>query len=121
MTNLPNPDFLPHGAVHDDVTIHAQRPAAPSPGPFKVDLFAIRSANDDLIAFMSRHAGGSPESEAANARLLAAAPELLAAAKAVMARAIDIDHYADFGVPCPGCAATNLINAAIAKAEGRRS
>ena len=52
--------------------------------------------------------GRSPEQQA-NARLIAAAPELLEALHAML------DEHAD----CKGCDASNLAFAAIAKAEGR--
>lgn len=64
----------------------------------------------------------APEETAANARLIAAAPDLLAALKAY------VDWFggahvqgcpADDTCDCPGSAVNGLVDAAIAKAEGR--
>lgn len=105
-----------------------------TPGPWKVIKSEMhgepmlyvgtpQSTTDFTLGGLEKHAayilGGCPSETEANARLIAAAPELLAAAKLVMLvnpgavylNGTDGERYAEF----------DKLAAAIAKAEGNES
>lgn len=89
-----------------------------TPGPWKATALhgdskrAVTNADNVLVAdcYADTHEDlGLPVEYKANARLIAAAPDLLDAVYALL------DEHAD----CKGCHASELAFAAIAKAEGR--
>jgi len=89
-----------------------------TPGPWQVTMLhgeparAVTNRDNVLVAdcYPDTHEDLQlPQSYQANARLIAAAPEMLEALHAML------DEHAD----CKGCDASDLAFAAIAKAEGR--
>jgi len=68
--------------VNFDVTV-TPITGSPSPGPWHVDRNHIRNAEDDALASVPFTLGD--EQDAANARLMAAAPDLLAALRELLA------------------------------------
>lgn len=97
-----------------------------TPGPWKVgrsirsrlmgsdQVVEIQDQRDQMVALLYTDNRGGDE-DGANARLLAAAPDLLAALKAVVSRH---DGYQDGLGPCV-CEGHVAARAAIAKAEGQ--
>ena len=96
-----------------------------SPGPWSVEYSEatkVKATDDSTLAFLghlNRRGRRSPEQVGANARLIAAAPDLLAALEAMVAAArrggdpqVSIDEE---------CDAWQLIDHAIAKAKGEGS
>lgn len=75
------------------------------------DHVAISGGRDFACAVMQ----GNYETDSANARLIAAAPDLLAALK----EAIEWCHMGHGDFPARGCGLCKPMHAAIAKAEGR--
>ena len=98
-----------------------------TPGPWKtqthisLDRLEIRDADGRRIAVCAMDFPMSAKTHDANARLIAAAPELLAA----LAEAVDEleqmhrHYYGNCPGGCPACVAIDKARAAIAKAEGR--
>jgi hypothetical protein len=103
------------GAVMSDLTVGR---ITFSPGPWKADCFLVTSQDGKPVC----HTGGTrylgvtpqPNEAEANAQLIAAAPELLASAKAVLAQ---YGPPADYDEPVAQL--WRDLQAAIAKAEGR--
>lgn len=71
--------------------------AAHTPGPWSFDgppdNHIIWSGQSERVAFMAHSNGSYPERDTANARLIAAAPELLEALEAICA--MQSQHYGD--------------------------
>ena len=99
---------------------------AHTPGPWRVEededglyirMEAYRGQDEYLVVYASP----IPEQREADAHLIAAAPELLAACKAVLSD-VSLDVYrgaaADRGRMTPAEAAFALLRAAIARANG---
>jgi hypothetical protein len=107
----------------------AGRPCAHTPGPWTVDngvniirngtqptgLFQVASCHD----FTTRQIDGSREEREANARLIAAAPELLAQCKEFVRLLQDVPRPADTVLAAKLGKAFVEGMTAIAKAEGR--
>jgi len=98
-----------------------------TPGPWEVDREQggggrfVRDRHRTLIAD-AFHKTVPIDERAANARLIAAAPELLAALKAYVEWFGGAHVHgcpADDTCDCPGAAVNALVNNALAKAEGR--
>lgn len=114
----------PNTAVQNDL---ATRPAH-TPGPWRSRLStnAAKALNVEAgtlghnIALVNRHGNKNLQEAAANARLIAAAPDMLAALKAVVAHedraAADMR---EMGADVPELPWMPQVKAAIAKAEGR--
>lgn len=88
-----------------------------TPGPWKVDKYIDSgkpslsvSANGSEVAQASSWAGDGADEAGANARLIAAAPELLEACREAKEVLDDL--------PCGAAEALKKIDAAISKAEG---
>jgi hypothetical protein len=106
----------------DEATGGQVVPDAHVPGPWQVrdglhghpgSIYVER--HDITICRM--HEWDNPAWQTANARLMASAPELLAALKALTA---DIDECPIDGCGTPSMAVWEQVKAAIAKAEGRQ-
>ena len=82
-----------------------------TPGPWKEDGFKITDSKGKLICRVDSE-GGSDAFDMANARLIAAAPELLEGLKALADIAEDEDNYPTF---------TERARKAIAKATEERN
>lgn len=85
----------------------------PTPGPWSVDVHKNIVASGGLVAFPGIRAGFNQE---ANARLIAAAPELLAALQRILAH----PNFRPCECGASNCATTEA-RAAIAKATGGAS
>jgi hypothetical protein len=92
-----------------------------SPGPWKAKHSRI--SNADIWIGQAELIMGNPDRTAANARLMAAAPELLAALKALTENIRDVGAHNCPGFDCNRCQAPEVGWAAayeaIAKAEGK--
>jgi hypothetical protein len=103
--------------------------SAHTPGPWKAlpseldnDGFVVQTIqSDETKGLIGEIYGGTVLSEpAANARLIAAAPELLEACKAIAGlNSWDLGLPPDPTLPAKGAGALAKVRAAIAKAEGR--
>jgi len=82
---------------------------AHTPGPWNIDGIFIAGPNDETIAEIV-DAPDDRDDHSPNAHLIAAAPDLLAAIKALLAASMYRDHPAE----------SDMAIAAIAKAEGKR-
>lgn len=102
--------------------------ANPTPGPWTTTLavqrntdFAehikVKADNDWTMAEVRHwhHHEGGPEMAEANARLIAAAPDLLEACEAALPA---LSAHEQTGCDCPDSEAARLIRAAIAKVKG---
>lgn len=99
---------------------------APYPVDGEFDC-AIRAGGQMIAETFGRSGETSRHDSEANARLIAAAPEMLEALK-LAREAIDNEACRSTGsnmgnrvedlIVCPGCRAINAVNAVIAKAEG---
>ena len=90
-----------------------QNEAKHTPGPWSSESGHIHAGEGcEFYCYFTRH---SPVGRA-NARLIAAAPELLAALKAAEYALSEQDHLLSIGID-----ALQAVRAAIAKAEGRES
>ena len=99
---------------------HSAYVAKHTPGPWKVASPLIVIAYHGvgrLIVDCDKPMSGSMEENEANASLIAAAPELLEAAKRASAE-LSVNGHVDCG-DCAICDANRELKAAIAKAEGR--
>lgn len=96
----------------------------PTPGPWKVHFYRpfqiVRADNEHVII-----ANAVDDNQAANARLIAAAPELLDACKLAMEEAKQMhDHFyprCKYQDGCPSQDVYDRLTAVIGKAEGRET
>jgi hypothetical protein len=102
-----------------------------TPGPWRVEFrqlprerdFVILAGDDELAILYTNNGLDEPKwyPVEANARLIAAAPDLLAALQVALGIVLDARRmYHKYGAPCGYMAAPiRVIEAAIAKVEGR--
>jgi hypothetical protein len=89
-----------------------------TPGPWQVSPHSNITSKSLVVAKVEQMPGNYESEKQANARLIAAAPDLLFALEACMENMEGMLGISDFGSPTEGDFPLAIVRAAIAKAKG---